>query len=105
MLLELIEGLSLLLDHVTVGEREVIHSLNRLHSQLIVMPFALLVFQDLIGLDEGIDLVGFIFLLIEPFFVHLLSLELQEPLLVLTILDLVNQLSVSFLVNLVDNLS
>ena len=105
MLLELIEGLSLLLDHITVGEREVIHSLNRLHPQLIAMPFALLVFQDLIGLDEGIDLVGFILLLIEPFFVHLLSLELQKPLLVLTILDLVNQLPVSFLVNLVDNLS
>ena len=87
-----------------MGEWEVIEPFDGFQTVFVVFALEFFILQYLIGLDEGIDLVGFIFLLIEPFFVHLLSLELQEPLLVLTILDLVNQLSVSFLVNLVDNL-
>ena len=77
MLLELVEGLPLLLNHISVGEWEVIHSLNSFHPHLVAMPFDLFVFQDLVGLDEGIDLMGLIVLLVQPFFVHLLSLELQ----------------------------
>ena len=105
MLLELVQGLPLLLNHVAVSEWEVIHTLYCLHSQLVALPFALFIFQNLVGLNEGIHFVGLILLLIQPFFVHLFSLELQKALLVLTIPYLVNQLSVSLLVDLVDNLS
>ena len=64
MLLKLVKGLPLLLNHVTVSEREVIHTLYRLHSQLVAVPFALLVLQDLVGLDEGIHFMDLILLFI-----------------------------------------
>ena len=64
VLLELVQGLSLLLNHISVGEWEIVHALYRFHSELVAVPFALLVLQDLVGLDEGVHFVGLILLLV-----------------------------------------
>ena len=105
VLLKIVEGLPLFLYHVAVSERKVTDSFNRLHAQIIVRSFTLLVFQDLVGLDKRIDLVSFILLLESPLFVHLLALKLQQALLIGAILDLIDELSVSFLMDLVYDLS
>lgn len=104
MLLQLVQCFPLLFNHVSVGEWEIIDSLDRLHPLLIRVPFALLIFQDLIGLDKGIDLVCFILLLVDPLLMHLFPLELEKALLILPIANLIHELSVSLLMNLVDNL-
>lgn len=87
-----------------MSEWEVVNSFDSFHPLLVVVPFAFLVLKDLVGLDEGIDLVGLIFLLVLPFFVHLLTLELEQTLLVFSVPYLVNQLPVTFLMDLVNNL-
>ena len=68
------------------------------------MPFTLLIFEDLIRLYKGIDLMCFVLLLVEPLLMHLLTLELKKALLILPIANLINELSVAFLMYLVDNL-
>ena len=105
MLLQLVECLSLLLNHVTMSEGEVIDSLDRLHPQLVALSLTLLVLQDLISLDKGIDLVCLVFVLEEPLFMHLLALEFKQTLLIFSILDLVEELSVALLVDLIDDLA
>ena len=105
VLLKIVEGFPLFLYHVAVSEREVTDSFNRLHAQIIVRSFTLLVFQDLVGLDKRIDLVSLILLLVCPLFVHLLALKLQQALLIGAILDLIDELSVSFLMDLVNDLT
>lgn len=105
MLLQLVECLSLLLNHVTMCEWEVIDSLNSLHSLLIALSLTLLVLQDLVGLDERVDFVNLVILLKLSLFLHLLALELQQTLLVRSIPNLISQLPVSLFVNLVDNLA
>lgn len=105
VLLELVQGFTLLFNHVTVGEREVADSLDRFHLDFIVRPLLLFILEDLVGLDESIGLVGFVSPLILTFIVHLLSLVLQETLLFLTIGDLAQKLAVTFLVDLVNDLS
>lgn len=104
MLLEFVQGFPLLLNHVSMGEWEVIDSLDGLHSLLVAMPFTFFVFKDLVRLDKRIDFVSLVLLLIQPFFVHLLALELKQALLVLPIPNLVNQLSIPLLMDLVNNL-
>ena len=105
MLLQLVECLSLLLNHVTMSEGEVIDSLDRLHPQLVALTLTLLVLQDLVGLDKGINLVCLVFVLEEPLFMHLLALEFKKTLLIFSILDLVEELSIALLVDLIDNLA
>lgn len=105
VLLELVQGFTLLFNHVTVGEREVADSLDRFHLDFIVRPLLLFILEDLVGLDESIGLVGLVSPLILTFIVHLLSLVLQETLLFLTIGDLAQKLAVTFLVDLVNDLA
>ena len=66
MLLQLIKGLPLLFNHVSMCEREEIEALNLLHLILVVFPLMLLVKQDLICSDKGIRLVSLVLLLVFP---------------------------------------
>ena len=103
VLLQLIKGLSLPLYHVAVSEREVIDSLDGFHADLVALPLRLLVFEDLVRLDKGVDLVCLVFLLELALLVHLLSLVFEQALLILPILDLVKQLSVLLLMDLIND--
>ena len=84
MLLQLIKGLPLLFNHVSMCEREEIEALDLLHFLLVVLPLVLLVKKDLICGDEGIGLVSLVFFFVLSLLEHLLSLELEQVLLVLS---------------------
>ena len=103
MLLQLIEGLPLPLDHVTVREGEVIDSFDGLHADLVALSLCLFILEDLIRLDKGVDLVCLVFLLKLTLLVHLLPLVFEQALLILPILDLVKQLSVLLLMDLIND--
>ena len=105
VLLQLVQCLSLLFNHVTVCEWEEIKTLDLLHLVLVVLSLALLVKQDLIGSDKSICLVRLILKLILALFVHLLTLVLKQVLLVFAALDFVKELFVALLMDLIDNLS
>ena len=62
MLLQLIESLPLLFNHVTMCKWEIIHPFNSFHSLLVVAPFNLLVTQDLIRLNECVSLMDLVLL-------------------------------------------
>ena len=64
MLLKLVESLPLLLDHVTVGKREIVDAFNLFELLLVLNTLFPLVLQDLVCHDEGIGLVRLIFTLI-----------------------------------------
>ena len=84
MLLQLIKGLPLLFNHVSMCEGEEIEALDLLHFLLVVLPLVLLVKKDLICSDEGIGLVRLVFLFVLSLLEHLFSLELEQILLVLS---------------------
>ena len=103
VLLQLIKGLSLPLYHVTVSEGKVIDSLDGLHADLVPLPLGLLVLEDLVCLDKGIDLMCLVFLLELALLVHLLPLVFEQALLILPTPDLVKQLSVLLLMDLIND--
>ena len=105
VLLQFIQGLTLLFNHVSVREREVIDSFDGLHAQLVILPLVLFVFENLVGLDECICLVHLVFVLIRPLFLHHLALILQQTLLVFALADFLDQLAVLLLVDLVNDLA
>ena len=103
VLLQLIECLPLPLYHVTVREGEVIDSFDGLHADLVPLPLGLLVLEDLVCLDKGVDLVCLVFLFELALLVHLLPLVFEQALLIFPILDLVKQLSVLLLMDLIND--
>ena len=70
MLLQLVKRLALLLNHVAVREGEVVHTLNRLQALVILLALHFLVFQDLVGYDEGVSLVCLVLSLVLELFAH-----------------------------------
>lgn len=105
MLLEFVKGFSLLLNHISVCEGEVVDPLDSFHSQIVAYSLSFLVLENLVGLNESVNLVSLILLLELSLFVHLLTLKLEKALFIFPILDLVYELSVSLLMNLVDDLT
>ena len=103
MLLQLIKGFPLSLDHVTVREGKVIDSFDGLHADFVALPLRLFVLEDLVRLDECVGLVRLVFLLEMAFLVHLLPLVFEQALLILPTLDLVKQLSVLLLMDLIND--
>ena len=86
-LLELVEGLTLHLDHVSVSEWEVADALDSLHLQLLLLSTILLVFQDLISQNEGVSFMNFVLILKVSLFLHLLALKFKQALFILLLLD------------------
>ena len=103
VLLKFIQSFPLLFYHVPVGEWEVVDSLDCLHPLLIVLALLLLVLEDLVGLDEGIGLVDLVFLLKVVLLLHLIPLVLKQALLIFSFSDLVEQFSISLLVDLIND--
>ena len=85
VLLQVVQGLALLFNHVAVREREVVQSLHRLEPLFVLGPLLLLVFENLVGLDEGVGLVGLVSHLQQKLLAHHLALVVQQALLVLAL--------------------
>ena len=102
LLLKLTQSLALLLDHIAVREREEVQFILLHRLFLISDADLLLVFQDLICLDECVRLVHLVFTLDGTLVQHRLTLLLQEILLVLLALDFGEKLSVALLMDLID---
>ena len=77
VLLKLIQGLSLLLNHITMSEGEIIESFDLFHLIFVIFPFILLVLQDLISLDKCVDLVSLVIVFILALLVHRITLEFK----------------------------
>jgi len=75
--LQLIKGLSLLLNHISVGEREKVDALDRLHVHLVLRTLHQLVFKNLISCNECIRLVSFVIGLVLALLAHKLSLVVE----------------------------
>ena len=87
-----------------MSEREVVEALDLLQLLLIIFALFIFVLQNLIGHDESISFVSLIFRFIMKLLTHQLALQLEKPLLILTLLDLFKQLSVALFMNLIDYL-
>ena len=104
VLLKLVQGPSLLLNHISVRKREKVKSFNSLHSNFVVLAFIFFILQDLVGLNKCVCLVHFILCLVSFFFKHLLTLIFKKVLLFISFLELFKHLSVPFFVYLIDDL-
>ena len=104
MLLQIIESFPLLLNHVSMGEWEVVqflHLFKYLFTENTIVP---LVSQDLVGLNESQSLILLVVTLI--FFLHQHHVSLKSDLTLLIVLldySLIH-LTLFLLMNLVDNL-
>lgn len=105
MLLQCIESLPLLFNHVTMSKREVADSLNRLETLFIFFSLLFFVLENLVCHDESVGFVSLVLCLIHEFLSHELFLHVKQALLVFTLLDFVKQLSVTLFVNLVNYLA
>ena len=105
MLLQFIKSFSLLFNHISMSEREVAHSLNRLETLFIFFSLLFFVLENLVSHDESVGFVSLVLSLIHKLFLHELFLHIKQALLVFTLLDLVKQLSVTLFVNLVNDLA
>ena len=105
MLLQLVEGGPLLLNHVAVGEGEVVEPLHLLQVLLLIGPLLLLVLQDLIGHDERVGFVRFVLGLVLELLAHQFALEFKKALLILALLNFLQQLTVALLMDLIDELT
>ena len=77
VLLKLIQGLSLLFNHITMSEGEIIESFDLFHLIFVIFPFILLVLQDLISLDKCVNLVSLVIVFILALLVHRITLEFK----------------------------
>ena len=89
MLLQRIESLPLLFNHITMSKREVADSLNRLETLFIFFSLLLFVLENLVCHDESVGFVSLVFCLILKFFSHELFLHVKQALLVFALLDFV----------------
>ena len=84
MLLQIIESFPLLLNHVSMGEWEVVqflHLFKYLFTENTIVP---LVSQDLVGLNESQSLILFVVTLV--FFLHKHHVSLESDLTLLIVL-------------------
>ena len=70
MLLQLVERLPLLLDHVAVREGEVVHALDRLQPLVVLFSLRFLVLEDLVSHDKSVCLVSLILVFVLELLAH-----------------------------------
>ena len=102
LLLPLVQGGPLFLNHVSMGEREVGDLFAGLQIGFEVLLLRLFVLEQLVGHDKGVDFVSLVILLKLPLLLHERALELKMLLLILSFTDLLVQVSIALFMYLVN---